>query len=68
MSLRSSHEDSSLEDEKVKKEDRPFFFTLLHPFSNNPDEEGPSDDLSKPRKVHHHSQWKTTQEAVHWVK
>ena len=44
------------------------FFTPLNPFWNNPDEEKPSDDLSKPRKVHYYSKWKTRQDAVHWIK
>ena len=51
MPLRSSHQDSSLEDEKVRQEDT-IFFAPLNPFGDNPDEEEPSDDLSKPRKVH----------------
>ena len=42
-SLQSSTQDPSLEDERVKEEDRP---------SSHPDEEEPGDDLSKPRKVH----------------
>ena len=36
-------------------------------FGYNSDEEGPCDDLSKPRKVHDHSKWKTTQDAVYCV-
>ena len=43
------------------------FFTPLDPFRDSPDEEKPTDDLSIPRKVHHHSEWKTTQDAVYWV-
>ena len=43
------------------------FFTPLNPFGNNPDEEEPSDDLSKPRKVHCHSKGKNYQDAVHWI-
>ena len=42
---------------------------LLHtsqPFGDNPDEE-PNDDLSKPGKVHYHSEWKNTQDAVYWI-
>ena len=31
------------------------FFTPLNPIGDNPDEEEPSDDLSKPRKVHCHN-------------
>ena len=34
------------------------FFTPLNPFGDNPDEEEPGDDLSEPRKVHSHSEWK----------
>ena len=43
------------------------FFTPLNPFGDNPDEERPSDDFSKPREVHYHSKWKTIQDAVCWV-
>ena len=43
------------------------FFTLLNPHGDNPDEEELSDDLSKPRKVHHHSKWKSRQDAVYWI-
>ena len=43
------------------------FFTPLNLFGDNPNEEGPSEDLSKPRKVHYHSKWKTAQDAVYWV-
>ena len=43
------------------------FFTPLNPFGYNPDKAGPSDDLSKPRKVHHYSKWKTRQDAVCWI-
>ena len=31
---------------------------------DNPDEEEPGDDLSKPRKVHYHSKWKTRDDAT----
>ena len=30
--------------------------------------EAPSDDFTIPRKVHHHSNWKHDQDAVHWVR
>ena len=43
------------------------FFTPLNPFGPNPDEEKFSDDLSKPRKVHYESKWKTNQDAVYWI-
>ena len=43
------------------------FCTPLNPFGYIPDEEEPSDDLSKPRKVHYHSKSKKTQDAVCWV-
>ena len=43
------------------------FFTLFNPFGDNPHEEEPGDDLSKPRKVHYHSKWKNTQDAVYSV-
>ena len=58
MSLQSSNLDSSLEDVKSKEERQTIFFTLLNPFGDNPDEQEPSDDLSKPRKVHYHSKLK----------
>ena len=38
-------------------------FTPLNPFGDNPDEEEPRNDLSKPRKVHYHSEWKKSQNA-----
>ena len=57
MSLQSLLQNSSLEDEKAKKEDRPSY-SPLNPFGYNPDEEEPDDDLSKPIKVHYHSKWK----------
>ena len=62
MSLQSSNQDLSLEDEKAKKEET-IFVTPLNSFGDNPDEE-PSDDLSKPRKAHYHSKWKPRQDAV----
>ena len=43
------------------------FFTPLYPFGDDPDEEEPSDDLLKPRKVHYHSKWKPRQDAVYWI-
>ena len=43
------------------------FFTPLNPFGDNPDEEEPSEDLSKPRKVHYHSEWKSRQDAVYRI-
>ena len=43
------------------------FCTPLNPFVDNPDEEEPSDDLSKPRKVHYHSKWRPRQAAVFWI-
>ena len=53
---------------KESKEGRQtIFFTPLNPFGDNPDEEEPCDDLSKPRKVHCYSTWKNTQDAVHWI-
>ena len=50
MSLQSSTQDSSLEDE-IEKGRETIFFTPLNLFGDNPDEEKPSDDLSKPREV-----------------
>ena len=49
-----------------KEKRRTIFFTLLNPFGDKPDEEEPSDDLSKPRKGHNHSKWKPRQDAVYW--
>ena len=43
------------------------FFAPLNPLGDNPDEEEPSDDLSKPGKVHYHSMWKNTQDAVYCI-
>ena len=57
--------DSWLEGRKVKKEDTIFFTPLKH-FGENPDEEEPSEDFSKPRKVHHHRNWKHNQNAENW--
>ena len=36
-------------------------------FGYNPHEEESGNDPSKPRKVHYHSKWKNTQDAVYWV-
>ena len=66
MSLQSSHQDSSLGDEKAKTEDRPSS-SRLDPFGDNADEGGPGDDLSKPRQVHYYSKWHITQDAVYFV-
>ena len=43
------------------------FVTPLNPFGENPDEEAPSVDITIPRKVHYHSNWKRNQDAVYWV-
>ena len=71
MSLQSSNQDSSLEDEKAKKEDRPSSSHSHNLFGDNADEEEPSDDVSKLRKVHYikseKSKWKDTQDAVCWI-
>ena len=61
MLFQSSNMHSSLEDEKAK-EDIP---SSSH--SDYPDEAEPSDDLSKPRKVHYHSKWKLRQDAVYSI-
>ena len=67
MSLQSSNQDLSLEDETAK-EDRPSSsFTPLKPFGDNPDKEEPSDDPSKPRKVYFYSKWKILRDAVCWI-
>ena len=52
MSLQSSDQDSSQEDEKMK-EDRPSSRHLST--HSGRIQMNPSDDLSKPRKVHYHS-------------
>ena len=43
------------------------FLTPLNPFGDTPDGEEPSDDSSKSRKVHYHSEWKSRQDAIHWI-
>ena len=40
------------------------FFTPLNPFEENPEDEAPSVDITSPRKVHDHSNWKHDQDAV----
>ena len=40
------------------------FFTPPNHFGENSDEEELSDDLSVPRKVHYHSNWKHYQDAA----
>ena len=50
-----------------KERRQTIFFTPLSPFGDNPDEEEPSDDLSKPRKVHYYSKSKNSQDAVYWL-
>ena len=64
MTLESSSQESSLEDENARKEDRPF---SSHLFGDNPDEEEPSEDFSMPRKVHYHSKWKSREDAHYWI-
>ena len=57
-----------IEDARESKEGiQTIFFTSLNRVGENPDEEEPSDDLSKQRKVHHHSGWKPRQDAVYWI-
>ena len=63
MLLQSSKQDSR----QSKERRQTIFFTPLSPFGDNPDEEEPSDDLSKPRKVHCYSKWKNSQDAVSWL-
>ena len=55
---------------KESKEGRQsVFFTPLGPFGSDAhEEEEPSEDYSKPRKVHYHCQWRNDQNAVYWVK
>ena len=44
------------------------FFTPLDPFGSDAHEqEEPSEDCSRPRKVHCHSHWRNDQNAVYWV-
>ena len=51
MSQQSSNQDSSLVDEKTNKERKQtIFFTPLNPVGDNPDEEEPDDDFSRPEK------------------
>ena len=58
VSLQSSSQDSSLEDENPRKEDRPSSSHLSTHSGTFQSEEEPSDDLSKKRKIHYHSKWK----------
>ena len=51
---------------RASKEGRQtIFFTLRNPVADNPDEEEPSDDISKPRQVHYHNKWRLRQDAVY---
>ena len=54
---------------KESKEGRQtVFFTPLDPFGSDAHEqEDPSENYSRPRKVHHHSHWRNDQNAVYWV-
>ena len=51
-----------------KEEDKHTLHTSQLPFRENPDEEEASDDLSVPKKVHNHNNWKYDQDAVYWIK
>ena len=53
---------------KARKDDRPSSSHLTTLSGINLDEEAPSDDLTIPRKVHYHSNWKHDQETVYCVK
>ena len=66
-SILSLPQDTLLEEEKSKEGRPTIFFTPLNLFGENSDEEAPSDDLSIPRKVRYHSNWKPTQDVVYWV-
>ena len=47
---------------------RTVFFTPLDPFGSDAHEqEEPSEDYSRPRKVHCHSHWRNDHNAVYWV-
>ena len=63
MSLQSSSQDSSQEDDKARKEDRPSSYHLPKSCGDNPDEDKPSEDFSKPRTLRYHSKWKSRQDA-----
>ena len=54
---------------KERKEGRQtVFFTPLDPFGSDAHEqEEPSEDYSRPRKVHHHSRWGNDQNTVYCV-
>ena len=63
MSLQSSSQDSSQEADIARKEDRPSSYHFSNPCGDNPDEEKPSEDFSKPRTQRYHSKWKSRQDA-----
>ena len=68
MSLQSLNQDSSIAGGRESEEGRQtVFFPPFNTLGNNPDEEEPSDDLSKPRTVHYHSKRNNTQDAVYWI-
>ena len=65
MSLHSILKSGLIAGGRESKEGRQtIFFTPLNPFGDNPSEEEPSDDFSKPRKVHYHSKWKPREDAI----
>ena len=51
---------------RTRKQGRRPSFQTLNPFGDNPDEEEPCDDLSKPRQVHCRKR-KSRQDTVHWI-
>ena len=64
----SLRQDSLQEEEQARGKDKQscsHISTLLEKIS---DEEEPSDDLSVPRKMHYHSNWKHYQDTVSWIK
>ena len=67
MSLQSLGQDSSLEEKRTKRDDKPSSSHLSTRSGDNPDEEEPSDDLLKQRKVHSHSKWKPRHDADYWI-
>ena len=64
----SNHETGLVAGVTESKEGRQtIFFTHLNAVGENQDEEEPDGDLSKPRKVHYHSNWWHNQDAVYQI-
>ena len=60
--------DSWLEGKESKEGRQTVFSTPSILFGSDKNEEKPSEDHSKPRKVHFHSNWRRYPNAVHLVK